>query len=404
MHQLLRRPGLWIAAFVLIAAAVAAIVSTRGPRVRTAIAARQDLEQHVVASGRVWVPTRVQISAQTSGLVVAVGAVEGQRVRAGDVLVQLDDAEARAAVAQAKAAVDQSAARVDQLRKVGSIVASETLRQAETNLARAETELGRVEKLAASGAVSKAELDDARRAAEVARAQRNAAAVQQVASAPMGADSRVALGALVQAQAQLTAATVRLEQTRVVARQDGVILSRDVEPGDVVQPARTLLVMAADADTQLVIEPDERNLAWIQLGQKARASADAYPQDPFDAEVSYVAPSIDPARGSIEVRLRVPHAPAFLKPDMTVSVDLTVAAKKQALVVPSEAVRGAATPTPSVLVVADGRIAKRDVKLGIHGAGSTEIVSGLDEGAEVVMSPERVLEPGQRVRAARGER
>lgn len=402
MRSLLRRPGLWIAALLLVVAAVVGIVAARGPRVSTAIATRKDLEQHVVASGRVWVPTRVQISAQTAGLVVSVGALEGQRVRAGDVLVQIDDAEARAAVAQAKAAVDQSAARVDQLRKVGSIVASETLRQAETNLARAETELGRVEKLHASGSVAKAELDDARRTADVARAQKNAAEVQQIASAPMGADSRVALGALLQAQAQLAAATVRLDQTRIVARHDGVILSRDVEPGDVVQPARTLLVMAADADTQLVIEPDERNLAWIRLGQKARASADAYPQDPFDAEVSYVAPAIDPQRGSIEVRLRVRQAPAFLKPDMTISVDLTVAAKKQALVVPSDAVRGAATPTPSVLVVADGRIAEHDVKLGIRGDGGTEIVSGLDEGAEVVVSPERVLAPGQRVRPVRG--
>lgn len=385
-----------------LAVAVALVLSARGPRVRTAAASWKDLEQHVVASGRVWVPTRVQISAQTSGLVVSVGAVEGQRVRAGDVLVQLDDAEARAAVAQAKATVEQSAARVEQLRKVGSIVASEALRQAETNLARAETELARVETLVASGSIAKTELDDARRTAELARAQKSAAQAQQIASAPLGADSRIALSALVQAQAQLAAATARLEQSRVVARQDGVILDRAVEPGDVVQPARTLLVMAADADTQLVIEPDERNLAAIRLGQKARASADAYPQEPFDADVSYIAPSIDPARGSIEVRLRVAKPPAFLKPDMTVSVDLTVASKKHALVVPSDAVRGAATPTPSVLVVAGGRIATRGVKLGIRGEGSTEIVSGVEEGAEVVVSPERALAPGQRVRAVRG--
>ncbi len=385
-----------------LAAAVALLLSARGPRVETAIATRRDLEQHLVSSGRVWVPSRVEVSAQTAGLVALVGAVEGQRVRVGDVLVQLDDAEARAAVAQAKAAVDQAAARVDQLRKVGSIVASETLRQAETNLSRAETELARVESLAASGSVAKAELDDARRAVDLARAQRNAAEVQQMASAPMGADSRIALSALVQTQAQLTAASVRFEQTRVRARQDGVILQRDVEPGDVVQPARTLLVMAADADTQLVIEPDERNLPAIRTGLGARASADAYPQDPFDAEVSYIAPSIDPARGSIEVRRRVPAPPPFLKPDMTISVDLTVGAKKQALVVPSDAVRGAATPTPSVLVVTGGRIERRDVKLGIRGEGSVEVLSGIDEGAEVVVSRERVLAPGQRVRPVRG--
>ena len=58
-----------------------------------------------------------------------------------------------------------------------------------------------------------------------------------------------------------------------------------------VQPAQVVLVMAADAATELVIAPDERNLAWIHLGQRARASADAYPQRVFDAEVSHIAPS-----------------------------------------------------------------------------------------------------------------
>ncbi len=404
MLSFARRPGRWIIAIVLVVAGVSALLFLRAPSVATTVANKKDLEQHVVASGRVWVPTRVQLSAQTSGLVIAVGAVEGQRVKAGDLLVQTDDAEARAAVAQAKAVVDQAAARVDLLRKVGRIVATETYRQAETNLEHAQTELERAEKLAASGSITRATLEDALRSLEIARAQKNAAEVQQVSSAPMGADSRFALSALLQTQAQLTGAMVRLKQTRLVARQEGVILSRTVEPGDVVQPGKTLLVMAAGGDVQLVIEPDERNLAWIRVGQGARASADAYPQDVFDAEVSYIAPSIDPQRGSIEVRLRAPQAPGFLKPDMTVSVDLTVASKKQVLVVPSGAVRGAATRTPSVLVVEGGRVAKHDVKLGMRGEGVIEIESGLEEGAEVVLSAERMLAPGKRVRPARGAR
>jgi HlyD family secretion protein len=130
----------------------------------------------------------------------------------------------------------------------------------------------------ATGAVPTTELDDARRAVELARAQKNAAAAQQLSAAPMGADSRVALTALLQAQAQLTGANVRLAQTTISARSDGIVLSRSVEPGDAVQPARTLLVLASVGDLQIVFQPDERNLANIRLGQKARASADAFPQ------------------------------------------------------------------------------------------------------------------------------
>ncbi|MBL0215355.1 MAG: efflux RND transporter periplasmic adaptor subunit [Myxococcales bacterium] len=401
MPRLLRRPMFWITLVILLGAGGVLLMRWRGVLVRTTAAVRRDLEQHIVSSGRVRVPTRVQIAAQSAGMVVAVGAVEGQRVNAGDLLVQLDDGAERAAVAQAEAAVNQAKARVAQLRRVGAIVATEAANQTQTNLERTQTELERTTKLAATGAVPAVELENARRAVEIAQAQRTAAEAQQVASAPLGADSRVALTAQLTAQAQLSGAKVRLAQTRLVALQSGTVLTRSVEPGDVVQPARTLLVVAADASVQLVVQPDERNLSWIRLGQKARASADAYPQQAFEAVVSYIAPSIDPQRGSVEVRLEVPAPPAYLKPDMTVSVDLTVAAKTAVLTVPSEVVRGISTPTPFVLTVDNGRIARHDVQLGIRGEGSLEIVSGIDETHELVIPDGRVLEVGARVRTER---
>ncbi len=348
--------------------------------------------------------TRVPLSSQLAGRIVAVRAVEGRRVRAGELLLQLDDTEARAAVAQARAAADQAAGRVEQLRKVGAIVTTEASRQAATNLARAETELARSETLFTAGLIARIDIDEARRSVEIARAQKSAVDAQKVAAAPGGVDSAVAMSALLESQARLAAATARLTQARVLAPRNGIILSRSVEPGATVQPGATLLEMAADGETQVVIEPDERNLAWIRLGQKGRASADTYPREVFDAEVNYIAPAVDARRGSIEVRLRVPAPPGFLKPDMTVSVDLTVASKSQVLTVPSDAVRGAATASPWVPVVEGGRIARRNVVLGIRGDGHIEIESGLDEGAEIVLSPGVPLEPGQRVRVAYGDR
>jgi HlyD family secretion protein len=401
MSNFVGRPGLWIALILVLVTGGVLLVRSRGPVVRTTTASRRDLEQHIVASGRVRVPTRVQIAAQVAGLVVAVGAVEGQHVNAGDLLVQVDDGAERAAVAQAEAAVSQARARVAQLRRVGAIAATEALRQTQANLARAEAELARTRTLVETGAVPAVELESARHAVDIARAQNNAAEAQQIASAPLGAESRGALAALRQAQAQLAGANARLARTRIVALQRGTVLTRSVEPGDVVQPSRTLLVMAADAGVELVFEPDERNLAWIQLGQRARASADAFPLMVFDADVSYIAPSIDPRRGSVEVRLRVPDPPAQLKPNMTMSIDLMVAAKQAALAISSDAVRGAATPTPWVLTVEDGRARRRDVRLGLRGEGSVEIISGINEASEVILSGGRPLEPGARVRAER---
>lgn len=399
----MRRPGLWILLVVILAAALAAWLNARGPKVTVTTARKQALEQHVVASGRVWVPTRISVASQLPGLVVAVAVVEGQRVHAGQLLVQLDDAEARAGVAQAQAAVNQANARVAQLRKVGAIVANQTFLQAETNVAQASADYARSLELAKSGAVAQAQLDEVARRLQIARAQKSAAEAQQLSAAPEGADSRVALSALLQTQAQLTAAQARLGQAAIRVPQPGVVLSREVEPGDVVQPGRTLLTIAADSQTELVIHPDERNLATIQLGQRARASADAFPSQVFDAEIDYIAPAIDPQRGSVEVRLRVPNPPAGLRPDMTVSVDLTVASEAQALTVPSDAVRGAATASPAVLIVQDDKVAVQPIKLGIRGDGRTQVLAGLDERTLIISSDTRALKPGQRVRPTREE-
>ena len=376
-----------------------AVVRARGPAVRVALVERGDLEQHVVASGRVWVASRVQIAAQAPGLVVRVAAASGQHVEAGDLLVQQEDAEALAGVAQAKAGEEQARARMSLLRRVGATVANESLREADTNWEHALGEFGRVQKLASSGSVAPFELDDARRSLDLARAQRAAATAQQQSSAPAGADSRIALSALTLAQAQLGAARVRLAQTRIVAQQPGVVLSRSVEQGDVVAPARTLMVLAADGDTFVVIQLDERNLASIALGQSARAVADAYPDRPFDAQVSYVAPSVDPQRGSIEVRLRVPKAPLGLRPEMTVSVDLTVASKLQVLTLPTESVHALSSPSPWVLAVEHDRAVRREVTLGIRGSGRAEVAAGVGEGARVVAGDGQAVTPGQRVRA-----
>jgi HlyD family secretion protein len=398
MKRALRRPEFWLVALLVTIACIVGWVVSRGPTVTTVTASRRDIEQHVVASGRVWVEARVQVSAQLSGLVVAVGAGEGQHVKEGDLLLQIDDAEPRAGVAEAKAIVEQAMARVEQLERVGAIVTTEALKEAEANLQHAARDEQRSETLVASGVVAPAELENARQAFDLARAKKNAAEARQLASRPLGADSRLALTSLRQAQAQLTSATLRLAQTRLTAAKDAVVLSRLVEPGDVVQPGRTLLTLALDGEVQIVIEPDERNLATLRLGQPARASADAFPEHTFEAEVSYIAPSVDPQRGSVEVRLRVPRAPPTLKPDMTMSVDLTVATKKRALTLPTEAIRGLGSGKPWALVVEAGQTARRSVSLGIRGDGSTEVTSGLDEVTPVIVGDGQALDTGIRVR------
>jgi HlyD family secretion protein len=183
----------------------------------------------------------------------------------------------------------------------------------------------------------------------------------------------------------------------MVAPAAGTVLIRDVEPGDAAQPGRTLLELALDGPTEIVVFPAEENLGGIRVGALATASADAYPEQSFPARVSLVAPSVDAAQGTVEVRLRVDEPPPYLLPDMTLSVNIEAGRREGASVLPEEAVRGLGTPGPWVAVVRDGRLERQDVEVGLRAGAWVEILSGLAE-SDAVVSAAGSPELGARVR------
>jgi HlyD family secretion protein len=178
----------------------------------------------------------------------------------------------------------------------------------------------------------------------------------------------------------------------------GVLISRNVEPGDLAQPSKALMTLSPLGDTQLVVQIDEKNLALLALGQKAQASADAFSNERFQAELSFINPGVDAQRGSVEVKLRVPQPPAYLKQDMTVSVEIEVARKPQALVLPTAAVHDFNSRFPWVFKVVNGKVKKTAVALGLRSANLCEVLEGLDSGDAVVLSTPKTLQHQARVR------
>jgi HlyD family secretion protein len=149
-----------------------------------------------------------------------------------------------------------------------------------------------------------------------------------------------------------------------------------------------------------VLQIDERNLAMLKLGQKALASADAYPAQRFAAELVYINPAVDPQRGTVEVKLRVREPSAYLRQDMTVSVDIEVDRHANALALPADAVHDATGTQPWVLQVKDGRAVRQPVKVGLRGEGAIEVLGGLAAG-DLVIPGGTPVAPGRRVRAVR---
>jgi HlyD family secretion protein len=385
------------ASVVGVLALLGAASALRPSRIAVTRAARRTLAQTLVVSGRVMPPIRVNVGPRTTGIVSRRLVEDGARVRAGQPLLLLDDAEARAVLAQARAAVAQAAVKLEQLRAVGLPVAAELLSQAQLNFDRAERERQRIETLAEKGIATATQLDDARKAVDVARSQLQAARVQRAGSAPSGVEERSAIAALDQARASEAAAATRLEQAVIRAGGDGLIIGRSVEAGDIVQPGQVLLVLAIDGPQLLTMDPDERNLAAIWLGQRATASADAFPGQTFAATVSFIGAAVDPQRGTVEVRLSVPSPPPTLRPDMTVSIELEAGHRNQALSVPSDCVRDVTGRAPWVLAVVNGVVERREVRPGLRGDAFVEILSGLRDGDLVIPASAGAPAPGRRV-------
>lgn len=350
-------------------------------------------------SARVETLSRVDVGSTVTGRVLRVLATEGMQVRKDDLLLELESQELSAALAQAQASRQQALARLAGLRSTGRGSVQAALAQAQAAVTAAQAEFERVQQLVAQQFLSASRLDDARRSRDVAAAQLEAARSQVQAVSDTGTDVVQAQAQLQLADAGIAAAQARLAQTRLRAPADAQVLLRQVEPGQIVQPGKALLTLALQGPTRLSAQVDERFLDQLALEQPAAVLADAYPGRRFAARVLSIAPAVDPQRGAIEVKFAlVGDAPAFLREDMTLSIEVETGRRPRALVVPVAALIVGADPTRATLrVVQDGRIEQRDVRLGLRTLGAAEVRAGLSEGDEVVLRP--VLADGTRVRS-----
>ena len=395
-----RRRWPWLVAAIAIAAgALFAWQALRGPRIDALPLSYAPLVSTLQFSARVATLSRVDVGSTVTGRVAQVLVTEGAQVRKDEVLVQLESDELRAALTQALASERQAQARLSGLRSTGRSGARAALAQSDATLLAATAELARVKQLVAQGFFSVSRLDEAQRAADVARAQQSGGAAQTQAVGDAGTEVMQAQAQIAASHAATAAARARLKQAAVLAPADARVLTRQVEPGQIVQPGKALMALALAGPTQLVAQVDERFLDQLQAGQMAMVVADAFAGQRFAARVLSIAPSVDAQRGAIEVKFALEQqAPAFLREDMTVSVEVETGRRARALVLPLRALRTQASVEPATVLVVDaGRAQQRKLQLGLRTLSAVEVLEGLAEGDQVLLGG--TLKTGDRVRA-----
>ena len=356
----------------------------QGPLLPSYTVQSMPLVQTVVATGQVVTVSRTQVGSEVTGVVLERLVQEGDRVAQGDLLLVLRSDDVAAQVRQAETALTE--------------LATSTRPQAEVALANAQVQLtqarGNVERrrqLAAISAISTEEMAQAEQAESQAKNNLEAARLKAAALQEGGVEETLLKERVAALQAQFN-------KTEVRSQVAGTVLTRDVETGDLIQPGQTLFTIAVDGSTEIRVPLDERNLSKLALQQSAMAITDAYPDQPFPAYINFIAPSVDPQRGTVEVRLTVNPLPEFLRQDMTVSVNIETDRRAQALVLPNDALGSVQGNEAVVVLVHDGKIQRQKVTLGLRGLAMSEVIAGLSIGDEVLVDAATSLADGSRVR------
>ncbi|MRR09511.1 efflux RND transporter periplasmic adaptor subunit [bacterium] len=387
---------LWIAAaaVVVIAALVAGNLVRGGQRlgVQVAKVRKGTIVSTVSAPGNVKAETEVKLSAYVMGKITRLPVKEGDRVRKGQVLVQIDPANYAAQVKQARASLDL----------------------AQASMSQSELVFKRNQELFDKGLLSQE-------------------GYEQVST-----DYRLNRARLTQAEAALDQAQDNLDKTTIVSPINGTVVALNVEVGEVVvtgtmNNAGSVIMTVADM-SQMEVESqvDESDVRDIALGQPAEVEVDAIPNRVFKGEVSEVgnaavssaSSSSSAASVNYTVRIRILDSSADLKSGMSANVEITTANKKDVLVVPIQSVvmrkveserksgekkgkrsgaiamaddsqgggrRAKEKDQEAVYVLSGGRAQITPVTIGASDQENIEVVSGLSEGQQVIKGPFRVL-------------
>lgn len=381
---------------VLCAVALLVVEQWRGPELPGLTVKMLPLELRIVASGEVRYQTLARIGSEITGTVIARHVREGDLVNQGDLLIELNPEELQSRLAQAQTMLQQ-------LREVSRPQAQAALVEARNNLRQASREARRRETLAKQGMVSTELVEQAQRSELNAKA---AATRAQLAADSLAANSSEE-GLL---QQRIVSAEAELAKTRLYAPFAGRVQTRNVEPGDLVQPSKVLLEIArsdgldrdgiASDGLEVVVALDEKNFAPLKLQQPVQLIADAWPTQTVAGVVRFIAPAVDSSRGTIDVHISVLADDSkprniFLQ-GMTVSANIIAAKREHTLVLPNDYLLSNSAGQTQVLRWQDGSVRAVEVELGLRNMTHSEILSGLVEGDVVVQAGQ--VADGQRAR------
>ncbi len=384
----MKRKKLWFIAGGVGLLIVVSIAATRnnekGMGVQAVEVKRTRLVSKVSANGTIQAVTKADISANAMGRVTKLAVKEGDRVKKGQFLLEIDPTRAQADVAGASAGAEATQA---------------DLASATARLAQAKLDFNRAQANFKAGILSKADYDQSQTALLTAESAEAA--------------SRQRMG---QARAQVRSSRVNLDYAILTAPMDGVVTAKRIEVGETAvpgiqnQPGTVLVTVSDMSKVEAEMQVDEASIPNVKVGQQAVVHIDAYPSQAFEGQVTEVGGSPIVQTNTNEaikfkVKVWIKNPPYTIKPGLSAQADIYTGEKNDALAVPIQALvmrdiplkpgqtlaPGQPREEEGVYLIENGKVKFATVKTGLMGDLDVEVASGLKGGEQIVQGPYRAL-------------
>jgi HlyD family secretion protein len=425
-------PAKWSKRFILIGigalvllgivAVALRIFSSSAPEVqvvRAAVSSSSGGSSVLVAAGYIVAHHTIDVNSKVTGRIAWIGVEKGDKVRANQVLVRLEDQEFRAQVEQARGAVAAAEGRLKQLehgsRPEEIQQASANLDEARANLANAKITLDRTKSLVEQGVLSRQQLDDAQArydsASQHMQSLEKSYTLARIGPRQEEIDS--ARGSLLQAQGQLAFAQSQLDATQIRAPVNGTILQRTAEKGELVTaqfasaadsggPRGSVVSLADLSDLQVELDISQNDFARLGPKQQAVLTTDAYPDREYKGVIDEISPQANRQKATVQVKVKVLNPDAYLRPDENANVRFLADENKNqsqvssSAVVPTNAVRDSGGKK-IVLVAFNSHAVARPIKVQSQRSDGY-LVEGLTGGEDIIVNAPADLKDGDRIR------
>lgn len=370
--------------------------------VTTAPAIMRELPRFFEATGSLTADEQTDVAPSMSGKVVAVGVELGSYVKRGQMIVRLDDVDAKLRVQQAQAQVEQAKAALRQAEEKVGIRAGQSfdldkvpeVANARVALELAEKNLRRSEKLIESGDISGSLYDQQKAQRDQLREQYESALslARQNYAAVMTARANVA-----NAESQLALARRSLSYALVFSPIDGFVSERTADLGEYVSPSAKVATIVRINPMRLRIDIPEQAISAVNVGQSISVTTSAWPDRNFSGRIARISPNVTPTSRTLTVEAEIENSSGALKPGQFATVRILESRAQPAVLIPSRSVR-TESAVSRVFVIKDGHAHERLVQLGQTEGDLVEIKGGIAEGEQVATSNIEQLSDGMAVK------